>query len=133
MKMDDGKDRWIAFDYDDHNRIARAHDSNHREVRYDYDDRGRLSRVAGSDGKVRRYMYTDADELATIEEPGASIENAYENGRCVRQVNRFDRPRALHLRLHLHPRRWQDRADRHERVRRHLVAVHVGRRARPEL
>jgi YD repeat-containing protein len=90
VKMDDGKDRWIAFDYDDRNRIARAHDSNHREVRYDYDDRGRLSRVAGSDGKMRRYTYTDADELATIEEPGASIENVYENGRCVRQVNKYN-------------------------------------------
>ena len=45
LKMDDGKNRWIAFDYDDRNRIARAYGSNRREVRYDYDDRGRLSRV----------------------------------------------------------------------------------------
>jgi YD repeat-containing protein len=87
--MDDGGDRWIAFDYDDSDRIIRAYDSTKREVRYEYDGRGRLVQLTASDGAVRRYTYTDLDELATIEEPGTSIENVYENSRCVRQVNRY--------------------------------------------
>jgi YD repeat-containing protein len=89
LKMDDGGTRWIQFEYDPSNRISRAHDSTGREVRYKYDDRGRMAQATASDGAVRRYTYTDLDELATIEEPGASIENTYENGRCVRQVNRY--------------------------------------------
>ena len=79
--------RWIAFEYDGKGRIQRAHDSSKRSVRYAYDDRGRLERVTGSDGTVRKYSYSDLDELETIDEPGASITNAYEDGRCVRQVN----------------------------------------------
>jgi YD repeat-containing protein len=88
-KMDDGADRWIAFEYDEHGRIARAHASTRSEVRYGYDGRGRLARVTSSEGVIRRYTYTDLDELATIEEPGTSIENLYHDGRVVRQVNRF--------------------------------------------
>jgi hypothetical protein len=36
-----------------------------------------------------RYTYTDLDEMATIVEPDTDIENSYEGGRCVKQVNRF--------------------------------------------
>src|SRR5690606_29978283 len=56
-----------------------------------YDTKGRLAGVTPDDSPALRYTYTytDLDELATIEEPGTSIENVYENGRCVRQVNRF--------------------------------------------
>jgi YD repeat-containing protein len=89
LKMDDGAGRWIAFDYDERGRISRAHASTGRQVRYDYDERGRLTRAAASDGLVYRYTYTDLDELATIEEPGTSIENSYKDGRCVHQVNRY--------------------------------------------
>ena len=81
--------RWIAFEYDANNRVTKATASTNQQVRYLYDGRGRLERVVGSDGTLRRYTYTDLDELRTIEEPGVSIENAYENGRCVRQVNRY--------------------------------------------
>ncbi len=88
LKMDDGGNRWIAFDYDSLDRISRAYSSTKQEVGYDYDARGRLERVV-SVGNSRRYGYTDNDELATIEEPGTSIENVYEDGRCVRQVNRY--------------------------------------------
>jgi YD repeat-containing protein len=88
--MEAGADRWIAFDYDEQSRVSRAHDSTKREVRYEYDDRGRLSRVTSSDEIVHRYTYTDRDELATIVEPGTDIENSYdENGRCIKQVNRY--------------------------------------------
>lgn len=89
QKMDDGDGRWIAFEHDEHGRVTRAWTSAKREVRYDYDTRGRLARVTPDDSPALRYTYTDLDELATIEEPGTSIENVYENGRCVRQVNRF--------------------------------------------
>jgi YD repeat-containing protein len=89
QKMDDGNGRWIAFDNDGQGRIIRAITSTGKEARYDYDGRGRLERVRMDDGTVRLYTYTDLDELATIEEPGTSIENVYENGRCVRQVNRY--------------------------------------------
>jgi YD repeat-containing protein len=81
--------RWIAFEYDGSGRIVRAHDSTDREVRYAYDARGRLSQAIGSDGAVSRYTYTERDELATISEPGASIENVYDaNGRCAKQITR---------------------------------------------
>ena len=85
--MEAAKDRWIAFDYDAEGRIERAYDSVKRDVRYKYDARGRLERVTGSDGSVRRYTYSDLDELEGIEEPGTSITNTYEDGRCVRQAN----------------------------------------------
>lgn len=89
LKMEAAGDRWIAFDYDAAGRIARAFDSSQREVRYGYDARGRLERVTGSDGSLRRYSYSDLDELESIEEPGTSITNKYEDGRCVRQANWF--------------------------------------------
>jgi len=90
LRMEAGADRWIAFDYDEQSRVSRAHDSTKREVRYEYDDRGRLARVTSSDEIVHRYTYTDRDELATILEPGTDIENSYdENGRCIKQVNRY--------------------------------------------
>jgi YD repeat-containing protein len=83
--------RWIAFDYDADNRVARAYDSTQREVEYEYDAKGRLSRVLGADGAVHQYTYTASDQMATIVEPGTDIENSYdENGRCIRQVNRYE-------------------------------------------
>jgi YD repeat-containing protein len=82
-------DRWIKLDYDGRNRITHARGSNGVEVRYEYEDGGRLARVTSSDGSIRRYGYNDRNELTTIEEPGTSIENHFENGRCVRQINRF--------------------------------------------
>jgi YD repeat-containing protein len=89
LRMEAG-DRWIAFDYDRQNRIARAHDSTGHQAVYEYDARGRLSLVTATGGLVHRYTYTVVDEMATIAEPGTSIENVYnDHGRCIRQVNRF--------------------------------------------
>jgi YD repeat-containing protein len=89
QKMEDGQGRWIAFEHDERGRVRKAWTSTKHEVRYDYDARGRLERVTAGDGTTRRYTYTDLDELATIDEPGTSIENVYENSRCVRQINRY--------------------------------------------
>jgi len=89
LKMEAG-DRWIAFDYDAQGRVTRAHASTSQHVRYEYDEPGRLRIVTSSEGTVRRYTYTDRDELATISEPGVSIENIYKNDRVARQINRFD-------------------------------------------
>jgi YD repeat-containing protein len=89
-RMEAGPNRWIAFDYDDGNRVIRAFDSTKHEVRYEYDERGRLARVKSGGAITHRYTYTDRDEMATIIEPGTDIENTYdENGRCIRQVNRY--------------------------------------------
>lgn len=89
IRMTAGR-RWIAFAYDAKDRIVRARASTNDEVRYEYDDRGRLTRVSGSDKAERRYTYTNRDELATIAEPGTSIENVYDaNGRCIKQINRY--------------------------------------------
>ena len=89
LKMIAGR-RWIAFEYDAHERIVRAHDNTAHEARYEYDGRGRLVRVAVNDRTERRYTYTERDELATIQEPGTSIENVYNaDGRCIRQINRY--------------------------------------------
>jgi YD repeat-containing protein len=82
-------DRWIKLQYDARDRVTQARGSNGVEVHYEYEKGGRLSRVTSSDGSVRRYGYNDRNELITIEEPGTSIENQFENGRCVRQINRF--------------------------------------------
>jgi YD repeat-containing protein len=87
-RIDDGGNRWIALDYDAAGRIRRAHASTNREVIYVYDHRGRLERAATVGGPIMRYTYTDLDELATIEEPGTSIENIYRDGRVTRQFNR---------------------------------------------
>lgn len=89
LRIEAAPDRWIAFEYDAKNRIARASDSRQHAVRYEYDDRGRLSLVTANNGEQRRYEYTDLDEMATIAEPDTTIENTYEDGRCVRQVNRW--------------------------------------------
>jgi YD repeat-containing protein len=90
MRIESSADRWIAFDYDGRNRITRAYSSTHDEVDYEYDGRGRLSRVTAKDGMMHRYTYTDRDLMATIEEPGTTIENIYNgDGRCIRQVNRY--------------------------------------------
>jgi YD repeat-containing protein len=90
LRMESSSERWIAFDYDDRDRIVRAHDADGQEVRYEYDERGRLSLVKANDGRQHRYAYTDRDEMATIVDPGTTIENTYDaNERCVRQANHF--------------------------------------------
>jgi YD repeat-containing protein len=87
LRMETTDNRWIAFEYDERNRIIRAHDSSKHAVRYDYDDHGRLSDVTEGEGVHRRYDYTPKDEMSVILEPGKRIENVYEEGRCVRQIN----------------------------------------------
>jgi hypothetical protein len=89
LKIDDGAGRWISLEYDDSHRITRAYASNGRWVRYAYDERGRLASASTSSEQEYRYSYSDLDELATIEEPGTSIENTYADGRCIRQVNKY--------------------------------------------
>jgi YD repeat-containing protein len=89
LKMHDGRQRSITFEHDEQGRIVRAASSTGREVRYGYDPQGRLAIATSQDGIVRKYGYTGVNELATIEEPGTSIENTYEDGRVVRQVNRY--------------------------------------------
>jgi len=92
VKMAASAARWIAFDYDDHDRIVRAYSSNKDNVRYEYDARGRLTRVSSDDGTTRRYSYTDQDQMATVEDPEIGITNTYDaNGRCTGQVDRFPR------------------------------------------
>ena len=81
-------ERWIALDYDDRGRISRASDNAKRWVRYEYDEPGRLARVSSSAGVEHRYEYTSLDEMARISDPGKIIENVYEDGRVVKQVNR---------------------------------------------
>ncbi len=88
-RMQTGDDRWIAFDYDEHDRVVRAYASTQRDVGYEYDARGRLALVKSGGLVTHRYTYTDLDEMATIVEPGTDIENSYHDGRCVKQVNRF--------------------------------------------
>lgn len=90
IKMEASAARWIAFEYDDHDRIVRAYSSNKDNVRYEYDGRGRLTRVSSDDGTTRRYGYTDQDQMATVEDPEIGITNTYDaNGRCTSQVDRF--------------------------------------------
>jgi YD repeat-containing protein len=101
MEADNG---WIAFAYDDTDRIVRANDSTGAEVRYVYDARGRLSQASSRAG-VFRYTYTDRDELKTMTEPGKFTENWYDrNGRVIHQENRFggaSTPFTFHFTYHL--------------------------------
>lgn len=88
LRIEAAFDRWIAFDYDERNRISRAFDPAGHSVRYEYDTRGRLSRVISSEGREHRYQYTDLDELATIVDPATRIENSFgSDGRVIRQIN----------------------------------------------
>jgi YD repeat-containing protein len=81
--------QYIAFDYDDHQRIVRASDTLHHVMFYTYDDRGRLTRAVASDGTVRTYAYDDRDQLIAVREPGRIVENEFDAaGRVVRQVVR---------------------------------------------
>lgn len=90
LKMESDPGRWIAFDYDAESRVTRAYDQAGREVRYAYDKLGRLVRVEGTEGRLHLYSYTARDELATIIDPGTTIENSYDDaGRCFKQVNRY--------------------------------------------
>ena len=87
MRAGDG---WIAFDYDDTDRIRRAYASTTDEAKYDYDERGRLSRVISKAG-LYRYTYTDRDELETMSEPGKVTINRFDrNGRVIHQVTALD-------------------------------------------
>lgn len=88
LRIESGR-RWIAFEHDADGRVIRATASTKGEVRYAYDTRGRLSEVISGSKVTHKYTYTDLDEMATIVEPGTEIENIYENGRCVKQVNRY--------------------------------------------
>ena len=93
-------EHWIALEYDDRGRISRASDNAKRWVRYEYDEPGRLARVARSDGGEHRYEYTPLDEMALISDPGKIIENEYQDGRVVKQVNRSpddDEPYVFHF------------------------------------
>jgi YD repeat-containing protein len=86
-RMEGSSGRWIAFEYDDHNRIRRAHASTNAAVHYAYDTAGRLAQVTASDGRTHRYTYTDRHQVATIEDPDLRIENRYDqNGRCIKQT-----------------------------------------------
>jgi len=77
----------IAFDYDDHKRIARAYDTLGREVTYTYDEGGRLARAAGSDGIVRTYEYDEGGHLIGVRAPHWILRNWFDAaGRWVRQT-----------------------------------------------
>jgi YD repeat-containing protein len=84
------EDGWIAFDYDNHDRIVRAYASTTDEVRYHYDERGRLSLAVSKSG-LYRYAYTTRDELETMTEPGKVTINTFDSdGRVIHQVTAFD-------------------------------------------
>jgi YD repeat-containing protein len=89
LRMEASADRWIAFDYDDQNRIVRAYDRGRNAVQYDYDGRGHLIRVRSTAGREDRYTYNERDEMTGIAAPEINIENTYGDGRVVRQVDRF--------------------------------------------
>jgi hypothetical protein len=75
-----------TFEYDQ-KRIVRASDGRHNAL-YSYDRAGRLVR-ATLDGTTRSYSYGSRDEMVLIQEPGRSVENAYDDDlRLTRQVVR---------------------------------------------
>jgi YD repeat-containing protein len=81
---------WIALEYGDGGRIARARDQTGHAVAYTYDSRGRLRQSLDTDGTKRTYEYDDRDRLTRIEEPGRIVENRYDGAdMCVWQRVRF--------------------------------------------
>jgi len=77
----------LQFEYDDQRRVVRIENGTGETVKYVYDVNGRLVQSRSSDGVVRAYSYGPRDEMLTIQEPGRTIENTYdEQLRVVRQV-----------------------------------------------
>jgi YD repeat-containing protein len=86
QKME-SEEQSIAFEYDDHKRIARAYDTLGREVRYTYDDGGCLIRVESSNDVTREYRYDARNHLTRVQEPGRIVDNWFDDaGRWARQT-----------------------------------------------
>lgn len=92
QRVDTGR-QYLAFEYDERQRVVKVSDNQQRVVSYAYDAAGRLIR-ATSGKVVRSYEYDAEDHLTTVDEPGRRIENRYDNGgRLIHQtVHRVDRP-----------------------------------------
>ena len=99
-RIEAGRDRWIALDYDDQDRVVRAYASTNRDVRYGSDGGGRLVEVM-SDGAVTHkfHVLPISTRWRGSSSPDTDIENSYKGGRCVKQVNRL--PRTDHRRIPL--------------------------------
>ncbi len=86
QKME-SEEQSIAFEYDDHKRIARAYDTLGREVRYTYDDGGCLISVKSSNDVTREYRYDARNHLTRVQEPGRIVDNWFDDaGRWARQT-----------------------------------------------
>jgi YD repeat-containing protein len=82
--------QWIALEYGEGRRIARATDHAGRVVTYTYDERGRLRQSLDADGTKRTYDYDERDRLIRVVEPGRVVENRYDAAdMCVWQRARF--------------------------------------------
>ncbi len=89
MRIEAGN-QWIAFEYADGGRVARAQDDTGHVIAYTYDARGRLRQSLDSEGTKRAYDYDERDRLIRIDEPGRIVENRYDEAdMCVWQRSRF--------------------------------------------
>lgn len=81
---------WIAFTYDEYDRVVRAEGSTGVSVAYEYDRNGRLVKVQSSEEPVPiRYEYDDEDHMTAIFDHGLVIHNAYRQDLCVYQLSQF--------------------------------------------
>ena len=90
-RIDGGPDRWIAFDYDEHDRVVRAYASTTAEVRYEYKRAGppragELPRRCDASLHVTHGSRRDGDDRRA----GHRHRKLVRGGRCVRQVNRYN-------------------------------------------
>lgn len=87
--------KWIAFTYDEKDRVTVAEASDGRTVKYGYDGKGLPITVTPSRGPKLRYGYDDENRLTTIFERGEVIRNFYDQDLCVRQLWSFRKKRMV--------------------------------------
>jgi YD repeat-containing protein len=86
---------WIAFTYDDGDRVVRAEGSTGISVTYEYDRNGRLVKVQSSDDPLPiRYEYDDDDHMTAIFDHGLVIHNAYRQDYCIYQLSQYENGRS---------------------------------------
>ncbi len=82
---------WIAFTYDEYDRVVRAEGSTGVSVTYEYDPNGRLVKVQSSEDRApERYEYDDEDHMTAVFEHGQVIHNSYRQDYCVYQLWQFE-------------------------------------------
>jgi YD repeat-containing protein len=88
-------EKWIAFTYDEYDRVTGAAASTGASLNYEYDAKGRLAKVQPVEETQPgvaslRYEYDDDDRMTVIFDHGQVIHNSYRQDYCVYQLWQFE-------------------------------------------